>query len=109
MQCVPAENIKQEMCKTLYAGSWYETTSIDGLSSDIDLLVTQTDYRVINNIKQWIPGDKRHTYMIDEEDSYRSYVKLYRVSCCYPGPVYKEMADGNTKPVHVVDNDLLCK
>jgi len=88
----------------LLGGSAYETTTIDGLSSDIDIMCILHNNRVIDDIKQWRPDSSGRTYMMDNTGCYKAFVKLCLLSNEYPGPVYSDTL--RTIPRgHVVDDD----
>jgi len=68
----------------LLSSSAYETTSIDCLSSDVDIMYIVNSIRVIDNIQQWVPDSDKATYMMDNTSCYKTFVKLYLLSNDYP-------------------------
>jgi len=73
----------------LLSGSSYETTTIDGLSSDVDVMFIPHSYRVIDNIEQWRPNTSMLTYMMDNTGCSKGFVTLYLLSPRHPEPVYR--------------------
>jgi len=57
----------------IFSGSSYETTTIDGLSSDIDSMYTPNQICVIDNIDQWRPDTSVQMYMMDSTRCYKGF------------------------------------